>query len=193
MKHEITSLNTKRMLADSLKRFMEQKPLSKITISEIIADCGVNRKTFYYHFTDIYDLVKWMFEQETVLFLEQFDFPNDTEAAIRYVLDYVDRNRHIVNCAYDALGRSEMRQFFYKDVYRMIGSSIEKLEQELQSFLTRERKDYIIRFFTEGMASMLIDYVQSPKKCDREAIIQHTVELLKVSIPHLIVTMGLKK
>lgn len=28
---------------------MEKKPLSKITVSEIIADCGVNRKTFYYH------------------------------------------------------------------------------------------------------------------------------------------------
>ena len=33
---------------------MEKKPLSKITVSEIIADCGVNRKTFYYHFEDIY-------------------------------------------------------------------------------------------------------------------------------------------
>ncbi|MGN1367950.1 MAG: TetR family transcriptional regulator, partial [Aristaeellaceae bacterium] len=50
MKHEITSLNTKRTLAESLKRLMQKKPLSKITVSEIIADCGVNRKTFYYHF-----------------------------------------------------------------------------------------------------------------------------------------------
>ena len=42
----------------SLQRFMEKKPLSKITVSEIIADCGVNRKTFYYHFEDIYALLK---------------------------------------------------------------------------------------------------------------------------------------
>ena len=37
---------------------MEKKPLSNITVSEIIADCGVNRKTFYYHFEDIYALLK---------------------------------------------------------------------------------------------------------------------------------------
>ena len=48
----------KKTLAVSLKRFMEKKPLSKITVSEIIADCGVNRKTFYYHFEDIYALLK---------------------------------------------------------------------------------------------------------------------------------------
>ena len=54
MKHEITSLNTKKTLSASLKKFMERKPLSKISVSEIIADCGVNRKTFYYHFDDIY-------------------------------------------------------------------------------------------------------------------------------------------
>jgi len=41
------------MLADSLKKAMKSKPVSKVTISEIIADCNVNRKTFYYHFEDI--------------------------------------------------------------------------------------------------------------------------------------------
>ena len=37
----------------SLKKFMETKPLSRITVSEICKDCGFNRKTFYYHFEDI--------------------------------------------------------------------------------------------------------------------------------------------
>ena len=62
MKHEITSYNTKRTLADSLKKAMQIKPFSKISVSEIIRDCGLNRKTFYYHFEDIYALLKWMFE-----------------------------------------------------------------------------------------------------------------------------------
>ena len=53
LKHEITALNTKKTLANSLKKFMGIKPLSKITITEIISDCGLNRKTFYYHFEDM--------------------------------------------------------------------------------------------------------------------------------------------
>lgn len=45
---------------------MRRKPFSKITVSELIKTCNVNRKTFYYHFEDIYDLLKWMLEQEAV-------------------------------------------------------------------------------------------------------------------------------
>ena len=57
MKHEVTTYNTKRSLADSLKKLMQSKPFSKISVSEIIKLSGVNRKTFYYHFADIYALL----------------------------------------------------------------------------------------------------------------------------------------
>lgn len=52
---------TKKALAASLKRLLEQKPLSKITVTDIAEDCEINRHTFYYHFRDIYDLVEWIF------------------------------------------------------------------------------------------------------------------------------------
>ncbi len=52
---------TKRALAASLIKLLSQKPLDKVTVKDIIEDCGVNRQTFYYHFKDIYDLVDWNF------------------------------------------------------------------------------------------------------------------------------------
>ena len=50
---------TKYALENSLKKLLAQKPLNKITVSDITEDCGINRMTFYYHFKDIYDLVEW--------------------------------------------------------------------------------------------------------------------------------------
>lgn len=41
---------TKLALENSLKKLLTEKPLNRITISEITNDCGVNRMTFYYHF-----------------------------------------------------------------------------------------------------------------------------------------------
>jgi len=58
MKYEITSLNTKKLFAEALKKIILQKSFSKVTVSELIRECGVNRKTFYYHFSDVYDLLK---------------------------------------------------------------------------------------------------------------------------------------
>ena len=86
MRHEVTTYNTKKSLAESLKRAMRTKAFSKITVSEIINDCGVNRKTFYYHFEDIYALLKWMFEEEAIEVVKQFDLLVDYEEAIRFAM-----------------------------------------------------------------------------------------------------------
>ena len=43
---------TKNTLAVSMKKLMEKKPFSKISVGDICEDCGMNRKSFYYHFRD---------------------------------------------------------------------------------------------------------------------------------------------
>ena len=52
---------TKNALATSLKNLMKEKPFEKISVSDICDACGMNRKSFYYHFKDKYDLVNWIF------------------------------------------------------------------------------------------------------------------------------------
>ena len=73
MKYEITSQNTKKMLANTLISLMKKKSLSKISISEIVKTCQINRKTFYYHFADIYELLEWHFEQEMLTIISSMD------------------------------------------------------------------------------------------------------------------------
>ena len=61
---------TKRMLSLSLKKLLEKNTLDNITIQDITDDAEVSRKTFYYHFQDIYDLLKWTLEQEELRLLK---------------------------------------------------------------------------------------------------------------------------
>ena len=76
---------TKRALEASLKNLLLQKPLSKITISDITEDCGINRMTFYYHFKDIYDLVEWSCLEDARRALEEADFiaAEDTRVTLK--------------------------------------------------------------------------------------------------------------
>ena len=43
---------------------MESRPFSKISIGDICEKCEMNRKSFYYHFKDKYDLVNWIYYTE---------------------------------------------------------------------------------------------------------------------------------
>ena len=50
---------TKNALASAMKSLMERKSFSKISVGDICELCQMNRKSFYYHFKDKYDLVIW--------------------------------------------------------------------------------------------------------------------------------------
>ena len=129
MKHEVTSLQTKKLLAGALKTCMETKPLSKVTVNELIGVCGLNRNTFYYHFNDIYALLEWMLRQETVEVLSHFELLTDYEEAILYVLDYIEKNKHILSCAYDAVGQAGLKRFFFNDCYQIVENAVADLEK----------------------------------------------------------------
>ena len=59
---------TKRALAAALRELMEEMPFDKIQIAQICERCDMNRKSFYYHFKDKYDLVNWIFDTEFISF-----------------------------------------------------------------------------------------------------------------------------
>ena len=50
MKNDLRVTLTRRMLREALLRLLPQKPLSRITVSELCREAGVNRVTFYNHF-----------------------------------------------------------------------------------------------------------------------------------------------
>lgn len=56
--------DTKGMFANELEVMMDRMPLSKVRVRDLCARCGVERRVFYYHFKDKYDLVAWMFERD---------------------------------------------------------------------------------------------------------------------------------
>ncbi len=52
---------------DNCKDFygiLDEKPMSKVTVRDIVERCGVNRNTFYYHFRDIPDVVEFILKKK---------------------------------------------------------------------------------------------------------------------------------
>ena len=157
MTNEEISLKTKTQLADALKKAMAHKPLSKVTVSELIKECNINRKTFYYHFEDIYALLKWCLEQEAIEVVKNFDLLIDYEEALHFVIRYVTENAHILNCAYDSIGRDQLKLFLYNDFIALVGSVIENCEKTNGLLVDDNFKRFLCDFLTEGIAGMLVN------------------------------------
>ena len=187
MKHEITSMNTKKMFAASLKNFMEKKPLSKITVSEIVNDCGVNRKTFYYHFEDIYALLKWMLEQEALEVIKQFDLLVDCREVVLFVMNYVRQNKHLLCCAYDSMGRDELRHFFCIDFMGILRNMIDSTEKQLKLHIDEDFKTFLSHLYAEAISGLLVSEFTSKEDHDPEKAVEFFSLVIQSSIPSALI------
>ena len=122
---------TKRAMADALKKLMTQKPLDKITIQELMEQCGMKRQNFYYHFEDIYDLLRWMFQEEAVSLLEQREGALLWQEGLLQLFRYLQENRKVCLCALKSLGRDYVKRFFRENIYDIIYRSVEQMEEKL--------------------------------------------------------------
>lgn len=184
MTHEETSLQTRKSLSIALKRQMELKPLRKITVNDIISDCGLNRKTFYYHFEDIYSLLKWTLEQDAFEVVRQFDLMVDAKDALRFVMDYVESNSHLLNCAYDSMGRDEMKRFFCDDFTQITRNLIDQTEKENNLNISENFKRFLCDFYTHTLAGTLVDWFHTshaPK--ENQDMMKNLTFMLRVSLP----------
>lgn len=170
MTYSVTSDRTKKSLAESLKKMMRQKPLNKISIREIVEDCGVNRQTFYYHFKDIYDLVEWMFDQEAIRLLKENMTFLTWEDSCLYLLNYIEQNWQVCTCTLNSLGRNHLESFFYKDLYSIVRSVIEEGSSDL--ILKEKYKDFLAHFYTVSFAAILISWIKGEMKLSAEELIE---------------------
>lgn len=179
MRNEEISQRTKTQLAACLKNKMAVKSLSKITVSELIQDCNVNRNTFYYHFDDLYSLLKWTLEQEAITVVQETNLLENAEGAICFILDYVTKNRNILSSAYDSLGYDELKRFFYADIYAIIDNAIGLAEHQANGLLPKERQGFYAMFYTEAVAGSLINYLKDPTRWTQGEVEENLLLLIK--------------
>lgn len=92
---------TKLALSNALKELLEELSFEKISVSDICERCHMNRKSFYYHFKDKYDLVNWIFDTEFVevnqtnaMYAQNESFAfDDRWKNIEIICDYFYENR----------------------------------------------------------------------------------------------------
>ncbi len=175
MKYEATSYNTKKMLGNTLKNLMKKKSLNKISVSEIVNECHLNRKTFYYHFADIYDLLMWVFDEEAVEVVKCFYSLSDYEDAIYFVLDYIEKNDYLIKSTIDSIGQEGIKRFFIKDFIDYNQTLITTIEHEVGQNLPKDIKQFLNIYISEAIAGLLLDWIRGNTQIDKDSYVNNIV------------------
>lgn len=186
MTHEELSQQTKSAYAHALRNLLIKKPLQKISIGELSTACNKNRNTFYYHFTDIYDLLRWMLQQECDYVLEQIKPYDSTEDALGYILKYIDNNKSMIRKIYESMGHDEMRRNYYDNFYALLNAVIRGGEKKMNVSVSDEFRDFLTAFYTEAFAGMIVQWIKKEDAETPEEFLHKLFFISKHSVPKLL-------
>ena len=120
---------TKDIIARTLIELLDEKPMSKVTVKDIVERCGVNRNTFYYHFHDIPAVVEYLYYMNEVsgyVFTRYFE--KNTER-----LEIDDHERMLLikyyKCLYIGLLMDWLDQGMKEDLSEQIQDMAELMEK----------------------------------------------------------------
>ena len=156
-KSYVTSDHTKHALAAALKELMVQKPLDKITIQELTSQCGMRRQNFYYHFEDVYDLLRWLFQEEAVSLLRQHEGALLWQDGLLQLYEYLEENRAFCICALKSVGRDHIRRFVEADIHAIIHRTVDQIGEEIGALKTdcgAADVELITHFYVVALAGM---------------------------------------
>lgn len=156
---------TKEMLAESLMKLLARRTLDKITIQDIVDDCGYNRQTFYYHFHDIYDLIDWIFAAQTQELIEKCRACGSLDVGVEAVIAYMRENRRMILNILRSVNGEKLLDNLYRSAQSIVLSALENHPgvQELSA----EYRELVAEAFKYALAGLLIDWMRAGIPEDR--------------------------
>lgn len=177
-------------IAESFVALTEGKPPEKISVSDIIACAGKNRKTFYYHFTDKNHLVAWTFRYDLARELRQrfdaaqlvYEQPGDDPCTSLPYYVFIKKGVRSLDGAefFEALAACfEARRAYYARVLRMneagclkdylYGLYLPAVRSDITFVLSNRRLkdaciDFLAEFYTGAFLSYLVRRTCDPRR-----------------------------
>jgi len=157
---------TKHALANALKELMQTVPFAKISVADICEKCAMNRKSFYYHFQDKYELMNWIFDMEFIKFIEQGTADQSIEE-MTALFRILYENRAFYRNALSVQGQNSLSEHIREIALPVLRSKLqEALSQE-------EDTDFYLEFFLDALLGAVLRWIRDENCEPPEEFITH--------------------
>lgn len=171
---------TKRALEQSLKNLLLKKPLTKITVSDIADDCGINRMTFYYHFKDIYDLVEWSCLEDAKRALDEKKTYETWQQVLLQIFEAVKENKPFILNVYRCVHREQVEKYLQPLVDQLILGVIN--EETGNMTIRDEDKQFIAQIYSYIFIGLMLDWIKDDMREDPQPLVDRLARLIKGSM-----------
>lgn len=145
--------NTRERILSAFMELEKEKSVEKITVKDIVERSCITRKTFYYHFKDIYDVCETIMSKEAEnIFAEIMDADSPEKGLyifFKYMAENQKRLRQIL------LYHEPLRKMVVGQIYQLFNRLME--EKQVLSNVPRGDAEMAVRIFTYAVIGISME------------------------------------
>lgn len=171
---------TKDLIRKEFIKLLNKKKLHNITVTELAKACNIERKTFYYHYDNLTELVREIFDEELDIVIEEFNETLSWEESFILAAKFILDNKKMVKHIYESDYRIDLEKYIFSISGEIMRNYVKRLGQ-----ITKAKDidmKLIAYFYQCALSSALIKWVATGMKNDPKAITRRLGELMDGNI-----------
>ncbi len=175
---------SKILIREEFIRLLNKKSFNKITITEIVENCELNRNTFYYHYSDLMEVLSEIFEDELAKITSGYYHGETWNDTLVHLTSFASENRRAVYHVYYSFQREELERFLYSFTEAILKKFV---DDESEGIVVSDfDKALIVKFYQMALTGMLIEWISDGMKQDIDRVIDRMSLLLDGNIKNIL-------
>lgn len=176
----MSRLITQRAIIESFLKLLNERPLEKISVKDIVEECGISRNTFYYHYQDIYALVEDVFEKEVQLLYGEHKPRDSWQEALLQATEFAIKNKRAIYHIYNSANRDQLERYLYRVCQEIMQDYVERQADGLD--VAKEDIAIIALFYKHAVVGIIFEWLQHGMKEDPEEFIRQISRIFEGNI-----------
>jgi len=152
----------RRAIKESFLKLLNQRPLNQITVKDIVEDCGINRNSFYYHFSDLPALVEEIMAEQVSAMVENHPTVDSVQEGSDAIVEFVMHNKRAIYHIYNSVSRDVFERHLMEVCRYVVTTYLDGMLEEVEE----ADRDAILRFHRCACFGSVIDWLNGGMKDD---------------------------
>lgn len=168
---------TKRAIKESFLKLLDERPLSQITVKDIVEDCGINRNSFYYHFADIPTMVTEIITDRADEIISQYAPSDNIEACLSAVTEMAAGHKRAILHIFRSVNRDTLEEYMMRICRHAVESYIDAAIGEVD--INADDREILIRFAQCEIFGQAIAWLGSGMSYDIDSQFSRLCQLMR--------------
>lgn len=173
---------TEKAILQTFDDMIHEMPFEKITVSALVARCGISSNTFYYHYQDIYALVDAWLGGRLKKYARDAYLTDDWKSVLKNCVRELQKNPKVVSHLFNSISRGRMERYIFQvlepAVYQMIW------ERVAQKHVSEQTQHMLVSAFCYSLCGFILKFIYEGMKADIDEMFDPIIDFLEKSIIH---------